>query len=251
MKTTVKKTLLTTLIFTFCITAVNAQRTIDEVLSDPNLNYFEISAEVKKIIDKMPDPKTEEQEKQIKLYNRWDWFWSKRIDAKGGFSIYPREIRNYNLNKAGNKSFGLPVWKPVGPYQDNVQSQYPHNTDIGRVMSLWVDPDDTDIILAGSHGGGLWKSVDGGINWNCLTPDIHGGISNIAVDPNNINNVYIITGIGFSGFSNQSYAMGIYKSTDGGSTFNPMDNGIDAIYLYYMNEILIDPTRTWGTVCCS
>lgn len=54
-------------------------------------------------------------------------------------------------------------WHIIGPLND-----YTYN-NIGRVTAIWVDEDDNNYILAGTRGSGLWRSVDGGLNWSNLT----------------------------------------------------------------------------------
>ena len=63
------------------------------------------------------------------------------------------------------------------------------------------------------------KSIDAGINWIPLTdylPQI--GVSGIAIDPSDSNTLFIATG---DDDANDSYAVGVWKSIDGGVTWNP------------------------------
>jgi len=78
------------------------------------------------------------------------------------------------------ESFIPSNWSIVGPLEDNSVS------NLGRVISIWVDPNDPDYLLIGTRSSGLWKTTDGGVNWANLTnfqlPAC--GVSSIAVYDN-------------------------------------------------------------------
>lgn len=89
----------------------------------------------------------------------------------------------------------------------------------GRVNALAVKPNDELTVLAGFAGGGIFKTTDGGTNWRPVfdaQPEL--AIGDITYDPVNPNIVYAGTGdvnipsIVFNGD-------GVYKSTDGGETW--------------------------------
>ena len=89
----------------------------------------------------------------------------------------------------------------------------------GRVNAIALHPTDEDIIYVGFSGGGLFKTTDGGTNWNPIFDDQPFlAIGEITLDPSNPDVVYVgtgdpnITGYPFIGD-------GVYKSTDGGATW--------------------------------
>ena len=94
----------------------------------------------------------------------------------------------------------------------------------GRTRSLWIDPADPQRLLAGSVGGGLWNSLDGGITWNPVSdvlPTL--AIGCIAATPTNPNIIYAGTGEGY--FNGDAIGgMGIYRSTDRGFTWSLMSS---------------------------
>lgn len=97
----------------------------------------------------------------------------------------------------------------------------------GRTRALWIDPRNDNVILAGGISGGVWRSENGGKNWSpvndqeaTLTP------SCFTHNPFNPDVIYYGTGEG-RGNSAGYYIKypggnGIYKSTDGGKTFNSL-----------------------------
>lgn len=73
-----------------------------------------------------------------------------------------------------------------------------------------------DLAVNGSLGStGTWKSIDFGATWTNVTPSL-GNFdepSDIVIDPNNSNNVYMAVGSSFG-----SSANGVYRSTTGGAS---------------------------------
>lgn len=106
-------------------------------------------------------------------------------------------------------------WKPV--FDDK---------PVHAIGALAVAPSDSEIIYAGtgesfirsnvSIGNGVWKSTDGGDNWEHIGLDNTGRISRIIVDPTNPNIVYVAA-VGHA-YAPQK-ERGIYKTTDGGKTW--------------------------------
>jgi hypothetical protein len=75
----------------------------------------------------------------------------------------------------------------------------------------------------GSHHGGLWKTTDGGQNWfplHDLDSLIH-GVNSIAVDPEDFNKIYITCNSSVGG-SYDTYSAGVFKSEDGGESWNEL-----------------------------
>jgi hypothetical protein len=59
------------------------------------------------------------------------------------------------------------------------------------VNSLAIDPDDPDILYAGTFGGGVFKSTDGGNSWIAVNTGLTNSyILSLAIDPVNPNILY-------------------------------------------------------------
>lgn len=102
------------------------------------------------------------------------------------------------------------AWSFFGPQQVTAERM----TGIGRVNCIFPLTGSTWFI--GAAQGGLWKTTNSGSSWTCLTdglPDMC--ISDIAVDPNNNNIIYILTGDGDGNFP----SVGVLKSLNGGTTW--------------------------------
>lgn len=116
-------------------------------------------------------------------------------------------------------------WVELGPWDaNNVTSHY--SPGIGRVETFWVNPNNDKHMFIGSRSGGFWRTTDGGANWENTTDFlVASGVPALAVNPSNINEILISVEHGGAG-----YTHGIYRSTDGGSTwiksdFNPTNLG--------------------------
>ena len=86
----------------------------------------------------------------------------------------------------------------------------------GRINDLELHPTNPRIIYAGSAGGGVWKSNDGGATFNPIFEEHCQSIGAVALDPNDPDNtLYVGTGETWTRNS-VSVGDGLYKSTDGG-----------------------------------
>jgi len=96
---------------------------------------------------------------------------------------------------------------------------------------LAVSPANAALVYAGTYGGGLYRSVDGGQNWIPASrglPD-SAWILSLLVDPVNPNRIYA----GLSYNNDPGFASGVYRSDDGGATWAPtgrMDNPAAGAY---------------------
>ncbi len=90
-----------------------------------------------------------------------------------------------------------------------------------RMTSLAIAPSNDSILYLGFNPG-LFKSSDRGNTWTSLSLGFQlvSGVR-IAVDPRNSDVVYVAV------YTNGSLPGGIYKSTNGGSSWNEMNNGLD------------------------
>jgi photosystem II stability/assembly factor-like uncharacterized protein len=92
----------------------------------------------------------------------------------------------------------------------------------GRVTAIDAHPVDASVFYVGTASGGLWKTTNGGTNFEPVFDDqAVASIGAVAVDPGNPDVVWVGTGEGNPRNSlNGGY--GIYKSLDGGKSWNLM-----------------------------
>lgn len=89
----------------------------------------------------------------------------------------------------------------------------------GRSAACAGVPGKPMLYYFGAAGGGVWKTEDGGSNWNCISDGYFGGsIGSIAVAPSNPNTIYVGGGeVTIRG--NVSHGNGMWKSIDAGKTW--------------------------------
>jgi len=108
------------------------------------------------------------------------------------------------------------TFKPI--FDDYCQS-------IGAIELDPNDPDKTIYVGTGetwtrnsvSIGDGLYKSTDGGTNWNKIGFEKSERIANVIVNPKNSQEIYVAV---LGALWGDSDVRGVYKSTDGGASWN-------------------------------
>ena len=118
---------------------------------------------------------------------------------------------------------------------------------------LAVDPNDSDVLYLGTDDDGIYKSINGGENWKKLIPTASFGVGDIIVDPQNSNNVYMGT-VDYFRLSESRGVLGdfgVYKSTDGGTTWEEFNLGLNHLGVFSLelseeNRILYAGTRAGG-----
>src|SRR5690349_6709931 len=99
-------------------------------------------------------------------------------------------------------------WRSIGPYRGG------RSTAVAGVTSQ------ANVFYFGATGGGVWKTTDGGANWENVSDNYFktGSVGSIGVSESDPNVVYV--GMGESPIrGNVSHGDGVYKSTDAGKTW--------------------------------
>ncbi|MCB9080306.1 MAG: hypothetical protein H6555_01175 [Lewinellaceae bacterium] len=105
-------------------------------------------------------------------------------------------------------------WRNIGPANPG-----------GRIVDIEAVANDFTQVFVATGSGGVWKSVNAGTTWEPIF-DRYGSasIGDIALCPSNSNIVWVGTGEA-NNRNSVSWGNGIYKSTDGGKTFQHL--GLD------------------------
>ena len=128
-------------------------------------------------------------------------------------------------------------WQVCGPTLDDITTR-DNIRGVGRMNALAFHPTDPAIIFAGAPAGGLWRSYDGGANWETNTDDFPTlGVSAIAFAPTDPTIVYIGTG---DRDASDSPGMGVMKSLDGGLTWEFANSGISG---YVVGDLAVHPAN--------
>ena len=92
----------------------------------------------------------------------------------------------------------------------------------GRISDIAVDPKDKNTWYVAAGSGGVWKTTNAGTTF---TPIFEGeksySIGTVAIDPNNSDVIWVGSGENVAG-RHVGWGDGIYKSLDGGKTWNNM-----------------------------
>lgn len=91
----------------------------------------------------------------------------------------------------------------------------------GRVAALDAVATDPLTVFVGAASGGVWKSKDGGLNFEPIFDDHPQSIGAIRIDPSDPKVVWVGTGEPWTR-NTVSVGFGIYKTTDGGDTWKHM-----------------------------
>jgi len=162
-------------------------------------------------------------------------FWLKSIEEYinlEGFIEIPEssqwlqrqnQFKTNKINQAKNPN----TWSCIGPFET-----YKNNGSLNtrptqtNVSSLAVAPSNTDILFCGANsGGGVFKSIDHGLNWALVTlNEPIGNAIDIKIHPLNPDIVYISDGAK------------IFKTVDGGSTWDLIFTASGTVEQFYIHR---------------
>lgn len=118
----------------------------------------------------------------------------------------------------------------------------------GLIEVLAIDPQNPQILYAGTFGGGVFKSIDGGGHWqpvnNGLLDEGPPDIQTLVIDPQNPQILY-------TGKSHVLSPPGLFKSTNGGTSWQPSGAGLPDNGDVY--DLVIDPQTPqtlYALTCC-
>jgi photosystem II stability/assembly factor-like uncharacterized protein len=161
-------------------------------------------------------------------------FLQRRDDTNG---ILPDALLNakksvdrMRANGGAAEDAGLWNWEWLGP--GNIG---------GRIRAILIHPANPNIMWIGSVSGGIWRSDNAGGSWYPIADFMANlAVTSIVMDPTNNAVMYASTGEGF-GNADGLQGAGIFKSTDGGGTWNRLP-GTSGVAFQNTNRLTHHPT---------
>ena len=140
-------------------------------------------------------------------------------------------VASGNIWKTVNNGITLkPVFDSYGAYSIGALAMDPNNSNV-----VWAGTGENNHQRALGYGDGIYKTVDGGESWENMGLKESRHIGMIAIDPLNSNIVYVAAEGSAWGPGGER---GLYKTTDGGKTWNKVLNISDNTGV---NNVLLDP----------
>ena len=190
-------------------------------MQDPNVNFWELQKEFNDYWKDRDDYKGN----GYKVFKRWEYINELRADENGklpGSEQLRKEYERYKSEAVALKS-ASGTWTQFGPVA------YPANntgqpTGMGRINCIAFHPTDPNTLYVAASTGGIWKTIDNGANWINISSDMPQlGVSSLLIHPTNPNIIYVGTG---DRDGADATGVGVYKTTDGGATWDAMNTGM-------------------------
>ncbi|MGH1352545.1 MAG: WD40/YVTN/BNR-like repeat-containing protein [Methyloligellaceae bacterium] len=170
--------------------------------------------------------KVECEETKKPLIGRTEWFQersgtkAKTLDVPNTLFSYEQFGEAQNQLKVTLASTGALIpdfdgWFSEGPFPDK------NFYGIGRITQLAIHPNDKQILLAGSAGGGVWLTYNGGDTWQPLMKlQSTLTVGAVAISRSDPNVMYVASGEDAGTYNPSWPGVGIYKSIDSGENWH-------------------------------
>lgn len=162
-----------------------------------------------------------------------EWMWLQRANEDGSippeaFQEAVARTRQIELDtRRTTPALASIEWELLGP--SNIG---------GRLIDLVLDPNTAGTVYVAAGTGGVWKSTDGGTTLVSVWPDdLPQSMGALAIDPGGT--LYAGTGEPDHGGGGSYYGTGLYRSTDGGDSWQSI--GLEQTGA--IGRIRIDPTN--------
>jgi photosystem II stability/assembly factor-like uncharacterized protein len=118
-------------------------------------------------------------------------------------------------------NFAALRWRLIGPFR------------AGRVSAGAIDPSDANTYYFGAPGGGVWKTTNAAQTWTPIFDQT--GVASVGALAVAVSNSHVI----YVGTGEETRGNGVYKSSDGGSTWKNVGLG----ETHFIGSIIISPDK--------
>ncbi len=181
---------------------------------------------------------------QEETFNQFRWRNIGPVNMKGRISDIEAVENNSKVVFVAAASGG--VWKSVNG--GTTWTSVFDKTGIASIGDIAIYQPDPEIVWVGTGeannrnsvawGKGIFKSTDGGKNWDCMGLESTHQIARVLTHPSNPDIVYAAAIGHLWGWSGDR---GLFKTTDGGETWIKLTNGLPDDGKHGANDIVMDP----------
>jgi photosystem II stability/assembly factor-like uncharacterized protein len=158
-----------------------------------------------------------------------------------------RAIEEMRAQEAANPLIDPAFWTQIGPAPIPVGGG-----NSGRTVAIAVHPTNPDIVYVGAAQGGVYRSLDGGVNWTPIFDSaLTLAIGALTLAPSNPEILYVGTGEP-NGSADSFFGVGLYRIDNASTTANlvgpinpPVTTGVPGTTAFTgraISEILVHPT---------
>lgn len=132
-------------------------------------------------------------------------------------------------------------WVSIGPQRvtGSTAHGYGWNDATGRLSAIAIHPTSPQTMYVGAQGAGVWKTTNGGTDWQTVADAATVRVAALALDPANASRVFLVT-------PNE----GVFRSEDSGTSWIQISK-TDLNAVVHGNVLLINPANSNDMVVLS
>jgi photosystem II stability/assembly factor-like uncharacterized protein len=164
--------------------------------------------------------------------DRYNWNTPFVMGAANPNRMLSGSHRVYRSANAGG------TWAPISPDLTGAPAS---SVVYGTITTVAISPADSNLYLAGTDNGRVWRSQDAGGAWEEITAGLPGFyVTRVVADPADAQVIYVT----HSGFGQDQHEPRVFRSADRGTTWTSIVGNLpDAP----VNDLVVDPLRA-GTL---